>query len=348
MPMIRNGSSPKKEAVMSKRIQVVSLAVLFAAGMLAPLALSQETGSPKKPLVSATTLSLKEMTDRADRIFIATVQKVESVKLPYKDEEGDGELNAQRITFVVKEVLKGELEVGKALTINQYAHLKSNVSEKEELLWFLPKESKFKLVAPLGYYSGHFLVHDDETSKGHKSAVNLKGNVGLWPAKYQIVGEKSDARRERFLSFLKKEFSFLKKEFPDKQSPARLSFEDEKRIDEILKIAETPYQARELPIELIKACTRIYAREREDALVTLEGVVYCKRLKDLDEFRWVLEVTDIKKQTKRYTFDAAASKKYGDFLFKSGKLPTVIVTGIVSGDSENAVITVSSLDLGQK
>lgn len=160
-------------------------------------------------------LNLEQMTELADRIFLA---KVASTKDDF-DAEGRW---CQFTTFSVSEVYKGQ--VGQQVTIKQVnakplPSLDGTVVQStlfqglpeyqhgEEVLVFLHGDSAIGFTSPVGLQQGAFRVVSD--ASGSKKLINGVGNRGLFqkmahPSHLQaLTGDPSNLDLEQMRSLLK-------------------------------------------------------------------------------------------------------------------------------------------------
>ncbi len=141
-----------------------------------------------RSLIHAKRLSIRELAEAADRIFIGRVERVETGPAILERDGKQATVETRNVTFRLEKVFKGNLQPGEMLTVRQYVPISAPVKEGEILLWYLSKDSTTGLTQPLGIFSGHFRVVPDVTDpKGTSQvAVNLVNNEGLWGSKRQL------------------------------------------------------------------------------------------------------------------------------------------------------------------
>lgn len=120
-------------------------------------------------------LSLDELIDKSERVFLGTVEHVDLVPMTLTGSDTSTEVRV--VVFNIEHVYKGHLEPHSHAEFHLDRRLEFPIAEKDELLWYLPRESRLGLVAPLGIESGYFKV---TTVDGIKMVSNLKNNQGLW------------------------------------------------------------------------------------------------------------------------------------------------------------------------
>lgn len=136
--------------------------------------------------VQTRALTLEEMTEKAELIVQGMVTRT-----VHEDQliEGLGDTAVEVFEYSLKlsKVLKGNARPGQTIKIRQLARLAVDVKRGEELILYLPTESRFGLRAPLGLYSGHFKVIPSRGSgrtfgggSAGKSVINLRNNKGLF------------------------------------------------------------------------------------------------------------------------------------------------------------------------
>ncbi len=137
---------------------------------------SSEPVVPGRTLLDTKGMTLNEMIDMADRIFLGTVKRVDVG--PTRLQEGDQATTAdvRTVTVSVTEGIK-KASNGQEITIRQLASISSPVAVGDEVFWFLASDSSLGLTQPLGVFSGDFRI--ENTPEG-KRVRNLRGNTGLW------------------------------------------------------------------------------------------------------------------------------------------------------------------------
>jgi hypothetical protein len=140
-----------------------------------PTVVAQE---PSKPLVEVQPLTLAELVDNANRIFVGSVVAL-SESLTSLTKDGKSTIaNVRTVTIHVTLALKGNVRTGETLTVRQLASISEPLSKGQEVLWYLASDSELGLTQPLGIRSGDFRITTDEG--GGKRATNLFANEGLW------------------------------------------------------------------------------------------------------------------------------------------------------------------------
>jgi len=139
-----------------------------------PAALKERSG---RTLIDAKSLSLQQLIQSADRIFVGVVKDVQTrtVRLTEGDESTDAEV--RHVTIEVKDGLKN-MKTGELLTVKQLEAVSAPLHSGEEVVWFLAKDSQLGLTQPLGVSSGDFRIQT--TASGARFVNNLRGNAGLW------------------------------------------------------------------------------------------------------------------------------------------------------------------------
>lgn len=158
------------------------LSVTITLALTAANASSQTTRvSGKRAVVEAKTVSISELVNSADRIFVGEVAKIAEV--PLNLPSGPGSIQVEEVTLNVKQVLKSpppqkgssnELAENQPYVVRRAPGLTRAVKVGETVLWYLAKESNIGLSAPVGVASGDFMI----TSNG--GAINQKANAGLF------------------------------------------------------------------------------------------------------------------------------------------------------------------------
>jgi hypothetical protein len=131
----------------------------------------------------AAPLSLEELVEDSEKIVRGKVEAQSIATQLFTDGRQEFPTEVYRIKLRVEDVLKGSVRQGDAIDILQWASIAQPVKEGDELLLYLPPESRFGLASPVGIYSGQFKI---VPSKGVKQAVNLNNNVGLWSDKKSL------------------------------------------------------------------------------------------------------------------------------------------------------------------
>jgi len=197
-----------------------------------------QAGKTRSPLINARTMTLREMTEAADKIFQGKVAKVgtEEVELKGRGNKS-AKVRVNVITFDVTRKLKGDVEVGKPLEVRQLPTASVPIQVGEEVLWYLAKPGKSGFTAPLGMYSGHFKVLADPEHPQAKVTVNLVDNKGLWSPTTPLA--ESDARLDR-------------KQFAEALGKKALT---PARAARIMTLASKPNRPGPLPLELVTTAT---------------------------------------------------------------------------------------------
>lgn len=132
---------------------------------------------PFRWMIDAKALSLREMTDAADRIFVGTVKEVQVKSVTLTEADQSVEAEVRDVVIVVDEGIKGAT-TGETITVRQLLAASSDLRPDEQVMWFLPRPSHLGLLQPLGVFSGDFRVAS--TPDGERMVQNLRGNAGLW------------------------------------------------------------------------------------------------------------------------------------------------------------------------
>lgn len=232
---------------MSPSRRLATAAVLALAGLAARDAHSRQEpkkeATPRPPMsarpVHAAFMTLKELTDESDRIFLGRVADIEPQEAQLVGKGGRAvSVRAYEVTFEVIRKYKGDVEVGRPLRVRQLASAYIPLRKGEEVLWYLSKPGKSGFTAPMAQYSGHFKVFDNPRLPGTKSVVNLVRNEGLWSQKAPLIGSAPGLDGARFADALK-----------------RKSDLNPEGIRSIIALAEQPNRPGPLPLELVSAAT---------------------------------------------------------------------------------------------
>jgi hypothetical protein len=222
---------------------VMVLVVLCGSRTSAQDAVEQadQAASQRRAVVHARALTLEEMSEEAERIFIGKVDEVSSRKVEVRDGDDIANVVVQEVTFKVEEPIKGEFQ-DSSLRIRQLATLAQPFKKGEEVMLYLASESKLGLTAPLGVYSGHFKIKTAKDAQGNdigKVAINLKANEGLWPRDTTLLAaEKADWRTA----------------FQEKVNETSQGGEAQR----IFQAASQPNKKGPLPLNLLKAATEAF------------------------------------------------------------------------------------------
>jgi hypothetical protein len=129
-----------------------------------------------RTVIDAKALSLQELIESADRIFRGRVLKIETKTVRLSDRGDNAEAVVRDVTVHVTDGLKN-VENGQDIVIRQLVTVSAPLKEQDQILWFLPKDSRLGLAQPLGVFSGDFRIQQIGDTE---VANNLQGNAGLW------------------------------------------------------------------------------------------------------------------------------------------------------------------------
>jgi hypothetical protein len=227
----------------STAVSTVMVLLVLCGRAIAQDAVEQayQAASQRRAVVHARALTLEEMSEEADRIFIGTVDEVSSRKVEVRDGNDIANVVVQEVAFKVEEPIKGNFQDG-ALRIRQLATLAQPFKKGEEVMLYLASESKLGLTAPLGVYSGHFKIKTAKDAQGNdigKVAINLKANEGLWPRDTTLLAaEQADWRNA----------------FQEKVNETSQGDEAQR----VFQAASQPNKKGPLPLNLLKAATEAF------------------------------------------------------------------------------------------
>lgn len=128
-------------------------------------------------MVDAKALTLTELAEMAERIFVGTVKSVEVRGATLTEGDRSVESQVRDVSISVDEGIKGTAG-GDIVTVRQLVAASADVKVGEQVMWFLPKPSQLGLSQPVGVYSGDFRI--EVTPAGNRVVQNLRGNAGLW------------------------------------------------------------------------------------------------------------------------------------------------------------------------
>jgi hypothetical protein len=161
--------------LLTVRSGLVLIGVTFATSALS------QVGEIK---AQAPPLSLEQLVQASQKIVLGRVEHQSVIVKILSDGKAEVPTPVYEIKLDVEEVLKGPVKPGETLTITQWANIAQQVKEGDELLLYLPPESRLGLASPVGIYSGQFKVI--RSGKDKQQAVNLNNNVGLWSDKSSL------------------------------------------------------------------------------------------------------------------------------------------------------------------
>jgi hypothetical protein len=141
-----------------------------------PFARTSNQERAGRTLVDARSLSLDELVQRADRILRGRVRRIEEKTVSLTEGGEKAEALVRDVTITVEDGIKNAV-TGKDIVIRQLVSVSAPLSENDEVLWFLARDSTLGLTQPLGVYSGDFRIQGTGVTK---VVNNLRGNTGLW------------------------------------------------------------------------------------------------------------------------------------------------------------------------
>lgn len=186
-------------------------------------------------MINARALSLSEMTANASRIIQGRITNVVVSDVQLDDGTDSFSAEVQTVTIDVQDVIKGNVDTGSEITIRQYASLAQPIEEGEQVLWYLPEDSEIGLSAPLGVYSGHFKIMDDENEPGQQVVLNLAYNKGLWSG-----------------NSLWSDSGFSSEQF---QTALFARYGSEEKMTRVIAFAARPNRTGPLPLELVTSAS---------------------------------------------------------------------------------------------
>ncbi|HEU4891702.1 MAG TPA: hypothetical protein VFT47_09130 [Vicinamibacterales bacterium] len=128
-------------------------------------------------MVDAKAMTLSELVETADRIFVGTVERVTAATAGLTQAGRSTNASIRIVEIRIDRALMGPLTVGQRLEVRQLASLSAPLNAGETVMWFLPADSALGLTQPLGIYSGDFRINMNDPAR---PAVNLRQNEGLW------------------------------------------------------------------------------------------------------------------------------------------------------------------------
>jgi hypothetical protein len=217
-------------------------AAAYVCGSQTQLMAQQPEGgeTDSAPLVETTPMTLKELTEEADKIFRGKVAKVETQQFELTGHGGKKTKVAGRvITFDVEQRLKGDVAVGHPLQVRQVSTAYSPLKVGDEVLWYLDKPGPLGFTAPLGVYSANFKIKADPQHPQAKVVVNLANNIGLWSSHQPLFDSTQRIDKSEFAKSLESKRATLTSE----------------RAEKIMQVASEPNRPGPLPLELVESGT---------------------------------------------------------------------------------------------
>jgi hypothetical protein len=132
---------------------------------------------PGRWMVDAKALTLTQLAETADRIFVGTIKNVEIKSATLTEGDRSVESQVREVSIAVDEGIKGTA-TGEVVSVRQLVAASADVKVGEQVMWFLPRPSHLGLSQPVGVYSGDFRI--ELTPAGDRVVQNLRGNAGLW------------------------------------------------------------------------------------------------------------------------------------------------------------------------
>jgi hypothetical protein len=128
-------------------------------------------------MVDAKALTLSQLAESAERIFVGTIKAVETKSVTLTESGRSIEGEVRDVSIAIDEGIKG-VAGGQLITVRQLVSASASVAVGEQVMWFLPPPSHLGLSQPLGVFSGDFRI--EVTPAGNRVVQNLRGNAGLW------------------------------------------------------------------------------------------------------------------------------------------------------------------------
>jgi hypothetical protein len=179
-------------------------------------------------------LTLEQLVKASEKIVQGKVEEQSVVVKSLSNGKQEIPTQVYQIRLRVEEVLKGSVKPGDTITVSEWANIAQPVKEGDELLLYLPAESRFGLASPVGIYSGQFKITPAKDGTDVKEAINLNNNVGLWSEKESL-----------YASSPKVNYNSLD-----------LSVKDPQVRAQIMEQASKPNQPGPLSVDLITGATK--------------------------------------------------------------------------------------------
>jgi hypothetical protein len=103
-------------------------------------------------------LTLEQLVKASEKIVQGKVEEQLVVVKSLSNGKQEIPTRVYQIRLRVEEVLKGSVRPGDTITVSEWANIAQPVKEGDELLLYLPPESRFGLASPVGIYSGQFKI----------------------------------------------------------------------------------------------------------------------------------------------------------------------------------------------